>query len=150
MPVLTRSAVPGDEARWRALWAGYLAFYETDMEPGLTSLVWGRLLDPDEPMFCIVAEIDGEVAGIVNYVLHRATWTASWYCYLEDLFTDPAARGQGVGRALIEAVYEAAQDAGATRVYWLTHESNGTARKLYDAVAQNAGFIQYRKSVAPS
>lgn len=150
MPVLTRPAVPGDEARWRALWAGYLAFYETGLEPGLTDLVWARLLDENEPMFSIVAEIDGEVVGIVNYVLHRATWTASWYCYLEDLFTDAAARGQGVGRALIEAVYQAAQDAGASRVYWLTHDSNATARKLYDAVAENAGFIQYRKAIAPA
>jgi len=149
MQIRTRPVAAHDEASWRALWAGYLAFYQTDLPPDVTDLTWRRLLDAAEPVHCLVAEADGAIWGIVNYVFHRATWTASSYCYLEDLFTAPEARGRGVGRALIEAVYAAAQAAGATRVYWLTHESNATARQLYDAVAENAGFIQYRKTIAP-
>lgn len=149
MQIRTRPVATHDEARWRALWAGYLAFYQTTLPDEVTDLTWRRLLDAAEPVHCLVAEAEGAVLGIVNYVFHRATWTASSYCYLEDLFTAPEARGRGVGRMLIEAVYAAAQTAGATRVYWLTHESNATARRLYDAVAENAGFIQYRKTIAP-
>ncbi|GHE48797.1 N-acetyltransferase [Camelimonas fluminis] len=149
MQIRTRPVAARDEARWRALWAGYLAFYQTTLPDEVTDLTWRRLLDAAEPVHCLVAEAGGEILGIVNYVFHRATWTASSYCYLEDLFTAPEARGRGAGRALIEAVYAAARAAGATRVYWLTHESNATARQLYDAVAENAGFIQYRKTIAP-
>lgn len=149
MNLTVRSVRPEDETRWRALWAGYLAFYKTSLAPEVTDLTWRRLLDDAEPVHCLVAESGGDVLGIVNYVFHRATWTATSYCYLEDLFTDPAVRGKGVGRALIEAVYAQAQRAGATRVYWLTHESNTAARLLYDSVAENAGFIQYRKTIAP-
>jgi ribosomal protein S18 acetylase RimI-like enzyme len=93
-----------------------------------------------------VAERAGKLLGIVNCVIHRATWTKTHYCYLEDLFVSPDARGLGVGRALIEAVYARADELGATRVYWLTKEDNSTARALYDKVAKYAGFIQYRRA----
>lgn len=148
MALVIRPVQAADEAKWRELWAGYLAFYQTSLPEEVTSLTWRRLLDPEEPVHCLVAESDGAVLGIVNYVFHRATWSATSYCYLEDLFTAPEARGRGVGKALIKAVYAEAARAGATRVYWLTHESNATARLLYDAVAENGGFIQYRKDVA--
>ncbi len=110
----------------------------------MTNTTWGRLHDPAEPMHVLGAFLDGTLVGIVHYLFHRSTWTIGDYCYLQDLFTAPEARGQGAGRALIEAVYERAEVAGASRVYWLTHEANATARALYDTLADRPGFIQYR------
>jgi GNAT superfamily N-acetyltransferase len=142
---IVRDLVAKDRAQWNPLWQGYLAFYETTLADDVTETTFARLLDPAEPMFALVAEREGKLIGVVQNVIHRATWTKTHYCYLEDLFVAPSARGSGVGRALIEAVYARADAIGATRVYWLTHESNATARKLYEAVAKNAGFIQYRR-----
>lgn len=82
----------------------------------------------------------------MHYLFHRSMWTIGNYCYLQDLFVAEEARGLGLGRALIEAVYEAARNVGASRVYWLTQESNKTARALYDKLAERSGFIQYRKN----
>lgn len=105
-------------------------------------------MDPDEPMFVLGAfDASGALIGIVHAIYHRSCWTEAPYCYLQDLFTAPDARGQGAGAALIEAVYERARRDGASRVYWLTHETNTTARALYDRLANNAGFIQYRKDL---
>jgi GNAT superfamily N-acetyltransferase len=134
-----------DRLQWEPLWAGYLAFYESELAPEITEATFQRLLDPGEPMYALVAERDGALLGIVQCVLHRATWSLTHYCYLEDLFVAPEARGSGVGRALIEAVYARADALGATRTYWLTQETNATARALYDRVARYAGFIQYRR-----
>src|SRR5690606_25954398 len=100
---------------------------------------------PAEPMFCFIAEHEGEVIGFVNCVLHRGTWSIGDFCYLEDLFVAAPARGMGAGRALIEAVYAEADRRGCERVSWLTHESNAPARRLYDKLARNLGFIQYRR-----
>lgn len=130
---------------WDPLWAGYLAFYKATVSPAVTDGTWARLHDPAEPMHLLGAFLDDRLVGIVHFIFHRSTWTAGDYCYLQDLFTVPEARGQGIARALIEAVYERAREAGASRVYWLTHESNETARALYDRVADRSGFIQYRK-----
>lgn len=130
---------------WEPLWAGYLEFYEASVSPEVTAETWRRLHDPSEPMHVLGAFIDGRLIGIVQYLFHRSTWTVGDYCYLQDLFTVPRARGLGAGRALIEAVDERARAAGASRVYWLTHESNATARALYDKVADRSGFIQYRR-----
>lgn len=130
---------------WEPLWQGYLAFYKTRVASEVTDATWGRFHDPAEPMHALGAFRDGELLGIVHYIFHRSTWTLGPYCYLQDLFTVEAARGTGVGGRLIEAVYERASEAGASRVYWLTHETNETAMALYDKVAERPGFVQYRK-----
>ena len=136
---------PGEREAWAPLWAGYLEFYEATVAQDVTDETWRRLHDPSEPMHVLGAFIDGRLVGIVHYLFHRSTWTTGDYCYLQDLFTDVEARGLGAGRALIEAVAERARAAGASRVYWLTHQSNSTARALYDKVADRPGFIQYRR-----
>jgi GNAT superfamily N-acetyltransferase len=143
--VVIRTLRREDRARWEVLWRAYLAFYESKVAPEVTSGTWERLHDAAEPMFALGAFKDDTLVGIVHYLFHRSTWTVSDYCYLQDLFTAEEARGEGVGRALIESVYEEARAAGASRVYWLTQETNATARRLYDAVAVRSGFIQYRK-----
>lgn len=140
-----RDLRPEDRAGWEPLWRGYLEFYGAVVADDVTDLTFRRLLDPAEDMFCIVVEQAGELVGMVQCVLHRSTWSAAPYCYLQDLFVSPDARDQGVGRALIEAVYARADQHHAARVYWLTHETNATARVLYDAVAVRSGFIQYRR-----
>ena len=143
--MIIRDLTLADRTRWEELWAGYIAFYESSVAPEVTETTFRRLLDPAEPMFAFVAEEDGRVIGFVHCVLHRGTWAIGDFCYLEDLFVDPSVRGSGAGRALIEAVYASADKLGCARVYWLTHESNTTARALYDKVAKNLGFIQYRR-----
>ncbi|WP_423368401.1 GNAT family N-acetyltransferase [Burkholderia sp. LMG 32019] len=146
--VTVRPLVAADEAAWRPLWQGYQKFYETALSDAVFATTWARLMDPAEPMFVLGAfDASGALVGIVHSIYHRSCWTEGPYCYLQDLYTSPDARGQGAGGALIEAVYEHARDAGASRVYWLTHETNTTARALYDKLANNAGFIQYRHDV---
>jgi GNAT superfamily N-acetyltransferase len=130
---------------WEALWKGYLNFYSTSVPKEVYDTTWARLHDPDEPMWLLGAYVGGRLAGIVHYLYHRSCWTIGDYCYLQDLFVTAAARKRGVGRALIEAVYREARAAGASRVHWLTHETNATARALYNTLADRPGFIQYRK-----
>ena len=138
-----------DFAQWSVLWDGYNAFYErvgpTALAAEITQSTWNRFFAAEEPVHALVAERNGTLLGIVHYLFHRSTLLIEQNCYLQDLFTAKAARGQGVGRALIEAVYVRAREAGATRVYWHTQETNATARKLYDGVADLTGFIVYRK-----
>lgn len=134
-----------ERAAWEPLWAGYLTFYKTSVPAATSDVTWSRFHDPAEPMFVLGAYVDGKLTGIVHYLFHRSTWTPGNYCYLQDLFVADNARGLGLGRALIEAVYEKAKAAGASRVHWLTHETNAQARILYDQVAEYPGFIQYRK-----
>ncbi|MBU6450027.1 MAG: GNAT family N-acetyltransferase [Rhodospirillales bacterium] len=145
--MIIRSVYPGDRARWEVLWQGYLRFYEQALPPEITENTWARFFNEAEPVHALVAEENGQLVGLVHYIFHRNTWLVEDVCYLEDLFTAPAARGKGVGRALIEAVYERARAAGSTRVYWMTHETNKTAQALYNKVAEDSGFIQYRKQV---
>jgi len=142
-----RSALAKDFNEWLALWKGYQSFYRVTIAPAVTEHTWQRLLDEREPMHCAVAEHDGSLVGLVHYIFHRSTWTQGDYVYLQDLFAHPDARGQGVGRALIEHVYRAAEQAKAVRVYWLTHETNVPAMQLYDRVAERSGFLQYRKTI---
>ena len=140
-----RSARPADFEQWLPLWEGYNSFYERTVPAEVTRTTWGRFFDAYEPMHAVVAERDGKLVGLVHYLYHRNTAMLAPVCYLQDLFTAAETRGQGVGRALIEAVYERAQAAGSPRVYWMTQEGNATARRLYDDVAEYSGFIQYRR-----
>ncbi len=139
---------PDDAAQWRSLWDGYNAFYgregETALPEAVTQTTWARFFDPDEPVHACVAERDGRLIGLVHYLYHRSTSAIAPSCYLQDLFTAQTARGQGIGEALIEAVYAEATAAGAARVYWQTHETNIVAQRLYDRVAERSGFIVYR------
>jgi ribosomal protein S18 acetylase RimI-like enzyme len=141
-----RTLQPADRHQWDGLWRGYLEFYQTTIPDHVTDLTWQRLIDPEAPVmgFCAARE-DGSLLGIVHYLFHPVTWAAGPRCYLEDLFTAPEARGLGVGRALIEAVYAAADARGADQVYWLTQDSNAIARRLYDQVASVTPFIKYRR-----
>ena len=134
-----------DRFRWNELWKGYQEFYKADIPAEVSDLTWHRLHDDTEPMFALGCFVDSNLVGIVHYIFHRSCWTAGDYCYLQDLFTDSDFRGRGVARALIEEVYKVAIAAGASRVYWLTQETNEVARKLYEKVADRSGFIQYRK-----
>lgn len=134
-----------ERSAWEPLWQGYLTFYKTSVPARTTDTTWSRLHDPAEPMFLLGAYVDDVLTGIVHFIFHRSTWTPGDYCYLQDLFVSDRARGLGVGRALIEAVYAEAKRQGASRVHWLTHESNAQARILYDEIADLPGFIQYRK-----
>jgi GNAT superfamily N-acetyltransferase len=140
-----RSVGKDERAAWEPLWKGYLTFYKATLPSEQNDLTWQRLHDPAEPMHLLGAYVDGKLEGIVHYLFHRSTWTAGNYCYLQDLFVAEGGRNHGLGRALIDAVYEKARETGASRVYWLTQESNHTARALYDKVADRPGFIQYRK-----
>jgi GNAT superfamily N-acetyltransferase len=143
--IIIKPVGANERAAWEPLWNGYLAFYKATLAPGASDVAWARFHDPNEPMFVLGAYVDGQLTGIVHYLFHRSTWTPGNYCYLQDLFVDDSARGLGLGRALIEAVYEKAKAAGASRVHWLTQNGNAQARILYDQVADNPGFMQYRK-----
>jgi GNAT superfamily N-acetyltransferase len=151
MPVesIIRPVVPADFAQWLILWRGYNTFYgrhdATALPDEITQMTWSRFFDAYEPVHALVAERQGELLGLVHYLFHRSTIQIEPTCYLQDLFTNEAARGRGVGRSLIQAVYERAQMAGSPRVYWQTHETNETAMKLYDKVAERSGFLVYRK-----
>ena len=140
-----RPVVSTDLAQWGELWEGYNAFYERTVPPEVTRTTWSRFFDASEPVHALVAEKDSRLVGLVHYLFHRSTSLIDPTCYLQDLFTTKAARGQGVGRALIESVYERARSAGSLRVYWQTHETNVTAMALYDKVAERSGFLVYRK-----
>jgi GNAT superfamily N-acetyltransferase len=145
MPIV-RPLEPSDQAQWAPLFEAYLRFYETVLPKEQYDLTWSRFLDPAEPMHALGAfEADGRMAGLVHVIFHRSCWLPEVTCYLQDLYVDATQRGKGTGEALIEAVADLARTHQAGRLYWLTHESNATARRLYDRVAQNAGFIQYRK-----
>jgi GNAT superfamily N-acetyltransferase len=147
--LVVRPAVPSDYERWLPLWDGYNAFYGRSgvsaLAPEITQMTWTRFFDAYEPMHALVAENGDRLLGLAHYLLHRSTTTIAPVCYLQDLFTDASARGLGIGGALIGEVYEYARQAGTSRVYWQTHETNVTAQGLYNKVAERSGFIVYRK-----
>ena len=142
---IVRPLVAADKSAWLPLWAGYLEFYQASLPSDVTEATFSRLTGADEDMFGLVAEQDGRVIGIAHCIVHRSTWARGTYVYLNDLFVAPDVRKSGAGRALIEATYKRADEIGAERVYWLTHESNTTARKLYETLAVNDGFLEYRR-----
>jgi GNAT superfamily N-acetyltransferase len=145
--MIIRNVRRSDFDQWLPLWDGYNAFYgrsgATALPEEITRTTWDRFFDADEPVHALVAERDGRLVGLVHYIFHRSTTMMGPTCYLQDLFTDAEARGGGIGRALIEDAYARARAAGSTRVYWQTHETNATARTLYDKVATLPGFIMY-------
>ena len=151
MTLSIRPLANTDYAQWLPLWDGYNTFYgrsgPTALDPAITAMTWSRFFDAYEPVHALVADDGGVLIGLVHYLYHRSTTSLAPTCYLQDLFTRAEARGRGVGRALIEAVYDTARRAGASRVYWQTHETNRTAMRLYDQVAEKSGFLVYRKAL---
>ena len=142
--VTIRKTEPGDEARWREMWAGYLRFYKTGLPDSVTRSTWTRLMDPTSSIFGIVAERPGDgVLGLANYVVHESTWTSTPVCYLEDLFVDPTRRAAGVGQSLIDWLLAETRKRGWSSLYWHTQESNYRARGLYDKYAPHSGFVRY-------
>ena len=146
--LVVRPVAPADLGKWLPLWEGYNRFYGRDaLAAEITRTTWSRFFDAYEPVHALVAEEGGRLLGLAHYLFHRSTIQIGPACYLQDLFTEEAARGKGVGRALIEAVYERARSAGCSRVYWQTHETNATAINLYDQVAERSGFLVFRKQL---
>jgi GNAT superfamily N-acetyltransferase len=141
-PVI-RSVLPGDEPAWQRLWRGYCEFYDVRLPAEVTQRTWKRILDPDSGVMCILAEVEGRVAGFAHCVVHENTWEIQPVCYLEDLFVDPDQRGQGVGKALLEWLRNSMRAEGWARLYWVTHKDNATARALYDQFVQADDFVRY-------
>lgn len=135
--------IASDRAEWLSLWHGYLTFYESVLPDEVTDTVFARLVAGDGVHGVLARDDEGRAVGFVHWLYHPSTWSIGPYCYLEDLFVVPDVRGGGVGRALIAHVRERAEEAGASKVYWLTHETNTTARTLYDRVAGLTGFVHY-------
>lgn len=147
--LLIRGVQRSDFTEWKPLWDGYNAFYgrtgDTALLEEITAITWSRFFDPYEPMHALVAERSGRLFGLAHLIFHRSTISLGPVCYLQDLYTSASARGEGIGRALIEEIYRYAENGGCSRVYWQTHETNVTAMKLYDNVAERSGFVVYRK-----
>jgi GNAT superfamily N-acetyltransferase len=144
-----RPVARNDYEQWLPLWDGYNAFYgrsgATALDPKITAMTWARFFDAYEPVHALVAQSGDRLVGLTHYLFHRSTTAIEPVCYLQDLFTDAVARGQGVGGALINEVYAKARQAGAPRIYWQTHQTNHTAQQLYNKVAELSGFVVYRK-----
>lgn len=149
--MVVRPVERADYDEWRVLWDGYNAFYgsagATALPEAITASTWERFFSPAEPVFALVAASDGQVVGLAHYLFHRSTTRLEHVCYLQDLFTAEHLRGQGIGRALIRAVDDAARENGSTRVYWQTHATNAAGRALYDKVAEHRGFIVYDQTI---
>ena len=141
-----RRVAKRDESRWRELWAGYIAFYRGTVTEEATAALWASLLADEDEVRGYVADRGEGPVGLVHYVFHRSTWSTQPICYLQDLYVDPEVRGAGVGRALIEHVYGVAEAAGSAKVHWLTRHDNAVARRLYDRIATETGFVQYAKT----
>lgn len=143
-----RPLMASDRDAWAALWTAYLEFYKASVPAPIYDLYFGRLLGSDPQDFSgLVAVLDGNLVGLTHFLYHRHGWKDENVCYLQDLYADPAVRGLGIGRALIEGVYDAADANGTPSVYWLTQEENTQARKLYDRIAQESGFVKYGRVI---
>ena len=145
--LVVRPIAKADHEGWRLLWDGYNAFYgrsgSTSLPESITRATWSRFFSKEEPVFALVAILDSQVVGMAHYIFHRSTTRLTDVCYLQDLFTEEACRGRGVGRALIQRVLDTAEEAGSSRVYWTTQTSNVAGRALYDKMAEHRGFIVY-------
>jgi len=136
-----------DQPQWRRLWTAYLAFYETTLPDQVFETAFSRLLSPGVNEFQgLIAESAGHPVGLAHFVYHRTLWAVQDTCYLMDLFCDPSARGQGVGRQLIEAVFTKANSDGIPSIYWQTQEFNYKGRMLYDKIGEKTSFIVYEKN----
>ena len=146
MPLKIRPLMAEDRTYWGQMWGDYLSFYETDVAPEIYETTFARLIDSTNPVQnALFAELDGAAVGIVHYMYHAHNWRAENVCYLQDLYAKEAVRGQGIGRALIEAVYAAADANGTPSVYWMTQDFNETARVLYDRIGTLTPFIKYSR-----
>ncbi len=145
-PIDLRPVRETDRDAWLPLWRGYQTFYRVDIPAEVTAVTWSRLLDPAEPVNGTLAWQGDLAVGLVHFIPHRSTWFAEDVCYLQDLYVEADVRGGGVGRKLIENVYEEAQRQGWRRVHWLTHETNTDAMLLYDRISDRSGFMQYRRN----
>ena len=147
--VTIRPIRAGDESEWRRLWTGYLVFYESEVSEEVYQTTFARLLKGNEGVDNeyrgFLADIDGKPVGLVHFLFQRHCWKVENVCYLQDLYADPDVRGQGIGRALIEAVYKAADEAGSPDVYWMTQEFNKVGRRLYDRIGKLTPFIEYNR-----
>lgn len=145
--LIVRPLRAADKPAWSRLWRAYLAFYETTRPEEIYDIYFERLLGDDPQDYNgLIAEWDGAAVGLTHYLFHRHGWSVENTCYLQDLYAAPEARGKGVGRALIEAVYAEADAAGAPQVYWLTQDFNTTARQLYDRIGVKTPFIKYNRT----
>lgn len=147
MTIRVRRLEAKDKAAWLPLFKGYIEFYKASVSDAVIETTWQRLLADREGFHIAFVAVgdDDRAIGIAHVLFHRSTWSETWYCYLEDLFVDPAVRARGIGRQLIEAVYKEADARKCTRTYWSTQETNYRARGLYDQVAQKSVFVQYRR-----
>ncbi|MDF2867897.1 MAG: family N-acetyltransferase [Gammaproteobacteria bacterium] len=147
---LTVSVNPVQESeyqQWLPYWKNYQAFYKINLSEDITQTTWQRFLDEQEPVYCAVAKEGDKILGFVHYLYHRSTWAKNNFCYLEDLYVSPEARGKHVGKQLIEYVKQQAKMQQCARLYWHTQEINITAQKLYDWIAEKPGVIEYRMSL---
>lgn len=145
--LIVRPLRASDKPEWARLWEAYLAFYETSRPQEIYDVYFDRLMGDDPQDYtCLIAEIDGKPVGLTHFLFHRHGWSVENTCYLQDLYADPQVRGQGVGRALIEAVYDAADQVGVPSVYWLTQDFNAAARQLYDRIGVKTPFIKYTRA----
>lgn len=145
--VTVRALRASDKPQWAELWTGYLAYYETTRPAEIYDLYFDRLLGNDPHDYNgLVAEVDGKLVGLTHYLFHRHGWSRENVCYLQDLYADPKVRGTGIGGALIEAVYAAADADGSPNVYWMTQDFNATARRLYDRIGVKTPFIKYSRT----
>jgi len=146
-PITIRPIAPGDTSAWAALWKAYLEFYKSSVPKEVYETTFARLCDPAHPDQQGFLACQGDTpVGLVHYIFHAHNWQIEKTCYLQDLYADPSVRGTGIGRKLIEAVYDAADTAGCPSVYWMTQDFNAEARKLYDRVAVLTPFIKYTRS----
>jgi GNAT superfamily N-acetyltransferase len=146
MTALIRSLLATDRADWDRMWTAYLEFYESEVPAHVYDITFARLIDPKRlSQHCLIAEKNRKPVGLAHYIYHTHNWRIDDVCYLQDLFVDPNLRGQGVGRTLIEAVYEAADINGSPAVYWMTQDFNTNARQLYDRIGELTPFIKYSR-----
>ncbi len=147
MAVSVRPLQADERSAWQPLWKAYQEYYEANLDD-VTDSLWERLMNDDlDGPVCLVAEKDGQLLGLVQYLYHGTTWSPKQRIYLHDLYTVPQARGKGIGRMLIEAVYEEGKKRNCDQVYWLTQDFNEAGRRLYDKVASVTPFIKYMQKI---